>query len=257
MRALLLVFLFACNNNATPEVHEVAEAGHEHGDHEHGAEAGHDHPARHGGQQVEAVGGHVEALFAADGVRFYLGNQDNLPVSPAGVSGSALISSSSGVQTVPLMVMGDALHAPLSLEAGKPAGAVLTITFGGQIQSLSFETKSVGTELHDHTALHGGQVVMSGNFHVELATKDDNYSVWVTDAARGPVAGATTAVLVDGDQRLDLATDASTGALTGRAEGAGSRPVTVEVTVDGQPFTVTFTPAAAGEGERHEHQHDH
>lgn len=223
---------------------------------EHAAEAGghtnaegDGHAARHGGQQREFQGMHVEGLFQADGVMFYLADGDNNPLSPEGATGEVLISTGSSVVTAPLAPKGDALFAAATLESGKPASAVLTLSRAGQTQSASFETSAVGTTFHDHTAQHGGQVGMWGHYHVELLAKDDAYSVWVTDASRNPVTSGLSGFVVDGAQRLALAADASGGGFTARAEGAGSRPVTVEITVQDQQISLPFQAApAAGDG---------
>ena len=131
--------------------------GHDHGEHAHDP-AEHGHGASHGGQQVEVNGNHAEALFQADVVHFYLTDGDNKPIDPSGVFGSARVTGPNGVENVSLMAMGASLHAPVRLVPGQPASAVLTYTVNGSARSALFETVSVGTALHDHTSLHGGQV---------------------------------------------------------------------------------------------------
>lgn len=263
MRFILpLLLLVACGDQTTPaaapteptEAHEQAEAhapakGAEHAE-------GDGHAARHGGQQRELKGMHVEALFQADGIHFYLADGDNNPLTPEGSTGNAVISSPAGVETAALMPMNDGLHAAAKLETGKPASAVLTLTRGGETQSASYETTAVGTTFHDHVSLHGGQVGMWGHYHLELLAKDDVYSVWITDASRAPVTGQASGVIVDGDQRLPLAMDKGTGALSARAEAAGARPVTVEITLDGQSISLPFQPGAPPAGDGHaDHTH--
>jgi hypothetical protein len=246
--------LAACTSDETPPPPPTPTAEHTHAEGHHHAE-GDGHAARHGGQQRELKGLHVEALFEADGVHFYLGDGDNNPLSPEGSTGDAVITGPAGVETASLMAMGDALHAPAKLETGKPASAVLTLTRGGETQSASFETAAVGTAFHDHAALHGGQVGMWGHYHVELLAKDDVYSVWVTDAGRSPVTTATTGVVVDGSQRLALTVDPTSGGLTAKAEGAGTRPVTVEITVEDQNISLPFQ-AGTATGDGHaDHTH--
>lgn len=228
--------------------HAAEAAGHAHGE-------GDGHAARHGGQQRELQGMHVEGLFQADGVMFYLADGDNNPLPTDGATGEAVISSGSSVVTAPLAPKGSALFAAATLESGKPASAVLTLTRAGQTQSASFDTNAVGTTFHDHTALRGGQVGMWGHYHVELLAKDGAYSVWVTDASRNPVTSGLSAVVVDGAQRLTLAADASGGGYTARAEGAGSRPVTVEIAVQDQKISLPFQAAgSAGDGHA-DHNH--
>lgn len=221
-------------------------AGHDHGAHQHGEDpSAHGHGAAHGGQQQEVNGMHVEALFQADGVRFYVTDGDNRPIQPDRVLGSARVTGPSGVTNVSLMAMGEALHAPVALTTGQPASAVLTFTLNGGSRSALFETRAVGTAFHDHTSLHGGQVGMWGHYHVELRAAEGRYRVWVTDAARGPVSAVVTGAIRDGEQSLPLELDAPSGALQATAEGAGARPVTVELSIDGQPLALPFQPIAA------------
>ena len=257
MRHLLpLLLLIGCGEPTQPAApaEPVAPAAPAHNEHAaqaggHANAVGDGHAARHGGQQRELQGMHVEGMFQADGVMFYLADGDNNPLSPEGATGEAVISSGSSVVTASLAPKGDALVAAATLESGKPASAVLTLTRAGQTQSASFETSAVGTTFHDHTALHGGQVGMWGHYHVELLAGDGAYSVWVTDASRNPVTSGLSGVVVDGAQRLALAADASGGGFTARAEGAGSRPVTVEITVQDQQISLPFQAApAAGDG---------
>lgn len=246
MRPLLpLILLLACSSPAPApaEKHDDHDAHEDHEGHSHDHDpAAHGHGAAHGGQQRELNGMHAEALFQADGVRFYLTDGDDKPIDPRGILGSAVVTGPDGVHNVDLMAMGEALHAPVKLETGKPAKAVLTFAKDGGAQSALFDTTAVGTALHDHTALHGGDVAMWGNFHVELLARDGVYRVWVTDASRGPVAGAVSGVVVDGQARLPLVAEPGPGALSAAAEGAGTRPVTVELSVDGLAFTVPFQP---------------
>ena len=78
---------------------------------------------------------------------------------------------------------------------------------------------------------------------------DDAYNVWVTDASRGPVTSGLSGAVVDGGQRLALAASPSRGGLTVQAEGAGTRPVTVEITVEDHSISLPFQAGgAAGDG---------
>lgn len=257
MRALLpLLLLIACNEPTptTAPAEPAAPAAPSHDAHaaasgEQTHAKGDGHAARHGGQQRELQGMHVEGLFQADGVMFYLADGDNNPLPPDGASGDAVISSGANVVTATLAPKGEALFAAATLESGKPASAVLTLTRGGHTQSASFETSAVGTAFHDHVSLHGGQVGMWGHYHVELLAKDGAYSVWVTDASRNPVTTGLSGVIVDGAQRQVLAADPGTGGLTVKSEGAGTRPVTVEIKVEDQSISLPFQASgAAGDG---------
>ncbi|MDP2308515.1 MAG: hypothetical protein Q8P18_21020 [Pseudomonadota bacterium] len=150
-----------------------------------------------------------------------------------------------------LAAMGDRLHATAKLAQGDAATVVLTLTSGGKGESVSFETKAVGLQEHDHTSLHGGQVGMWGEYHLEYSPRDRKHRVWVTDAKRAQVMGVSGS-LRDGDTVVPLTFDPATGMLSGKLEGAGTRPVMVEVRVGETSFSLGFNavaPAAGG----HEH----
>lgn len=201
----------------------------------------HSHNAAHGGV-VRTVGDlHVEALMMPVGVMFYLSDAAQKPLGVDGYTGSAVVQGSAGVTTVTLMPMGDHLHAAVALEQGKPASVVLTLTHAGAAASAQFQTATVGMQSHDHTALHGGQVSMWGDLHLEYAPADGQYRVWVTDEHRNPVPGPVSGAVHDGDRTIPLV--AGDGALLSAAgEGAGSRPVTVDVTASGKTFSLGFQP---------------
>ena len=205
--------------------------------------APHTHAALHRGivQVVHGDAGdlHVEALMMPAGVMFYLSDADQKPLTVDAYSGSAVVKGPSGVVTVDLMAMGDHLHAPASLVQGEPASAVLTLVRDGKATSAAFETQAVGMQSHDHTPLHGGVVSMWGDHHVEYAPKDGAYRIWVTDEHRNPVTGPVVATVKDGATTLPLTADAS-GMFAASADGAGSRPVTIAVTVDGGSFELGF-----------------
>lgn len=207
--------------------------------------ADHSHAAPHGGI-VQTLGDlHVEALMMPGGVMFYLSDADQKALPVDGYSGSAAVKGPSGVSTVELMAMGDHLHAAAVLVQGEPAAAVLTLTHEGKAASASFETQAVGLQSHDHTPLHGGQVSMWGNNHVEYAPKDDTYRFWLTDEHRNAEAGALSGSVKDGDNTLPLTVDAA-GMLSAKGEGAGSRPVMVEITTGGETFSLGFNAVGSG-----------
>ncbi len=252
MNPVLLLLLAACSTPApaptAPPAHDHADGTHAHApadpgpaDHAaagHGAED-HGHTKAHGGE-VKTVGTiHVEAVMVPSGVLFYLSDAAEKPLMVDGYGGSAVIKGPTGVTTAPLMAMGDHLHATAALTVGAPASVVLTLTEAGKAVSASWESPAVGLAAHDHTALHGGQVGMWGDHHVEYVAKDGTYRVWVTDSHRRPVAGVVTGTLKDGDQTLPLA-PGSDGSLETKGAGAGTRPVMVDVTVDGTAFSLSF-----------------
>ena len=236
---MTLFFLLSCSPGGSPPAAPPApspapaEAPHTH------APGDHAHASPHGGM-VQTVGDmHVEALMMAGGVMFYLSDGQQKPLAVDGYSGSAVVKGPGGLTTVDLAPMGDHLHAAAALEQGKPASVVLTLKHGDQAMSASFETQAVGLATHDHTSLHGGTVSMWGNYHVEYAPKDASYRIWVTDESRNPVSGPITASVKDGDRTVPLAAD-PTGMLSGPGEGAGTRPVMVDVKVGDAAFSLSF-----------------
>ncbi len=199
----------------------------------------HAHAAPHGGM-VQTVGDiHVEALMLPAGVMFYLSDGAQTPMAVEGYSGNAVIKSASGVTTVELMALGDHLHAGTTLVQGQPATVVLTLRHSGKAVSASFEAATVGLESHDHTTLHGGQVSMWGDMHVEYAPKDGSYRAWLTDEHRNAVTGPISGSIKDGDATIPMVAD-GLGMLSAKGAGAGSRPVTVSVTVGETSFSLGF-----------------
>ena len=78
-----------------------------------------------------------------------------------------------------------------------------------------------GIEHHDHTPLHGGEVRMTGDEHVELRVSDDGeYAVWFTDAWRRPlkdfVVGTVTVRGADGEETLPLSARRADGSYAPR-----------------------------------------
>ena len=242
-----IVLLAACGSDgpaspvvpATPEapvVTPAAAAAVAAPDHESGPHA---HSAAHGGI-MQAVGDlHIEALMMPGGVMFYLADQAQKPLPVDGYAGNAVIRGPSGIVTVELMPMGDHLHAAAALLQGQPATAVLTLTHEGKAVSATFETATVGLQSHDHTSLHGGAVSMWGDLHLEYAPSDGAYRVWVTDAHRNPVPGPLSGSVQDGALKIPMV-EGEGSLLSAKGEGAGARPVTVEVTAGGNTFSLGF-----------------
>ena len=235
----ILAWLAACSTPepSAPAPPPAPASGSEHAAEHAGGE--HAHGAPHGGI-VRTVGDiHVEALMMPSGVMFYLSDKNEVPLGVDGYTGTAAVKGPGGLETVDLMPMGDHLHAAVPLVQGQPASAVLTVTHEGKASSASFETSSVGLQSHDHVALHGGQVGMWGNYHLEYLPKAGEYRVWVTDANRNPIAGTVTGTIKDGSVTVPLVAGEA-GAMSAKGEGAGTRPVTVEVTADGTTFSLGF-----------------
>ena len=109
---------------------------------------------------------------------------------------------------------------------------------------------------HDHRALHGGQVSMYGDHHLEYLAANGEYRVWVTNANREPITTGVKGSLKDRDTTVPLTADDAAGLLVGHGEGAGTRPVMVEVTADGQTFSLGFNAVPAG-GVADDHDHAH
>jgi hypothetical protein len=200
----------------------------------------HSHAPTHGGIATSLGDLHAEAVLSPEGVLFYLSDVDDKPLMADGWTGNALLKSGNAVQTVELMPMGDHLHAMAKLTKGAPASVVLTVSKDGKARSGTFETPSVGMAAHDHTSLHGGQVSMWRDFHLEYLGSEGTYRAWVTDAHRNPVREGVSATLTDGTTSVPLRFDPATGLLTGTGAGAGTRPVSIDVTVGTTTFTLAF-----------------
>ena len=227
---------------AAPE----AAADKEHGDHDHGADAA--NPSAHAtlgphGGEVKPLGAlRAEALFTPAGLMVWVTDAAGAPAQ--GVTGEATIQTASGVVTAPLGGMSDHLHAPATLVHGQPANAVLTLkTAAGEAKSGSWSVAAVGLSLHDHTPMFGGAVGMWGETHIELVREAGGVRFFVSDARRAPITAGVSGAAVIGAERVPLAFDAATGALSGAvsADPTG-QPVTLEATVQGETFTLTFQP---------------
>ncbi len=107
---------------------------------------------------------------------------------------------------------------------------------------------------HDHRTLHGGQVSMFGDHHVEYVGTAGEYRFWVTNATREPITSGLSGSVNDNGKTIPLAADNATGLLSAPGEGAGTRPVLVEVSADGRAFSLGFTAVPA---EEPAHGHDH
>lgn len=104
---------------------------------------------------------------------------------------------------------------------------------------------------HDHRALHGGQLNMYGDHHLEYLAADGEYRVWVTNANREAITTGVKGSLKDGDTVVPLTADDTQGLLIGHGDGAGTRPVMVEVTADGQTFSLGFNAVPAADAHEH------
>jgi hypothetical protein len=251
---MILAFLFACGSEpAAPRAAEApapAPASHE--------ATPHTHTAPHGGDVKTAGSVHLEAKFMPDGVLVWVSDKDEKPLDTSAFAGATAVVKGEGApQSVTMTPMGEHLHAQVPLENGKPASAVVTLVVDGKPESVSFSTTAVGMAEHEHTALHGGAVSMWGDYHVEYAPKDDEYRFFVSDAKRQTVTAGVSGAVKDGETTLPLEFDATTGLLHAKAEGAGTRPVTLDAKVGETAFTLGFPAAGGGhahEGGEHAHE---
>jgi hypothetical protein len=193
--------------------------------------------------QLEVGGQHVEALAMPTGVLFWVSDADARPIPADAFTGTATIQGPSGVQTVPLVSMGDHLHALVKLEQGSPATVVVTLNRDGKALSASYEVAAVGLASHDHTSLHGGQVGMWGETHVEYLGANGEYRFWISDERRVAVTDGVSGTVTDAGKATPLAFDSGQGLASARGEGAGTRPVTVELRVGAQAFSLAFNPS--------------
>jgi hypothetical protein len=248
---ILALVLLACSGEspATPEAGAPAPAAPAAAP-AHDA-APHAHTAPHGGE-VKTVGSvHLEAKFMPEGLMLWVTGADEKALDPATFPGATAVVKGDGAPaSVTLTSMGDHLHAAVALTHGSPASAVVTLTVDGTPQSVPFSTPAVGMQEHEHTALHGGVVSMWGDHHVEYAPKDGEHRFFVSDAKRQAVTADVSGTVKDGDRTLPLVFDAATGLLHAEAEGAGTRPVTLDVKAGASAFQLTFGPATGG-GEGH------
>jgi hypothetical protein len=209
------------------------------------AAAAHTAAATHGGE-VKVVGSlHVEARFFPSGVLLWITDAADRPVDLAGITGTAAVRGPDGATELPLMAMGDHLHVPAALVAEQPASAVVTLSVAKKPVRVAFSTPSVGRAraAHDHASLHGGVVGMWGDIHVEYAPGAGEYRFYVSDVARVTIGDGVSGVVKDDGSQAPLVFDAATGLLHAAGAGAGSRPVTLEVSVRGKSFSLAF-PAA-------------
>lgn len=207
-------------------------------------------PAPHGGE-VKRVGSvWLEAKFMPDGLLVWVTGEDGKAIDAAGFPGAIAVIESGGTKReAPLHPMGEHLHASATLQQGAPANAVVTIPVDGASTSTTFATSSVGMAEHEHTAIHGGAVAMWGPYHVEYAPAEGEYRFFVSDAKRQTIDKAVSGTVKDGDDTHPLTFDPARGLLHARGDGAGTRPVTLDVTVGELTFSVGFEASARAKSE--------
>lgn len=145
---------------------------------------------------------------------------------------------------------------PVCLMTLVPATAPAAASAPAAVTAAATPATTAPLEAHDHRSLHGGQVSMFGDHHVEYVGANDEYHFWVTNATREPITTGLSGSVKDGDTTIPLTADNATGLLTAHGEGAGSRAVMVEVTADGATFSLGFGAVpAAGAAVEHEHHH--
>lgn len=202
-------------------------------------------PAPHGGELKRVGSVWLEAKFMPDGLLVWVTGEDQKPLDAAGFPGAiAAIESGGTTREAPFDPMGEHLHAKATLQHGAPASAVVTIAVEGASRSTTFATSSVGMAEHEHTAVHGGAVAMWGPYHVEYAPTQGEYRFFVSDSKRQTIDKAVSGTVKDGDDTLPLTFDSASGLLHARGDGAGTRPVTLDVTVGELTFSVGFEAVA-------------
>lgn len=103
----------------------------------------------------------------------------------------------------------------------------------------------LSTAAHAHgtvAAAYGGQVVMAGDLHVEVALRDGGVRAWVRDHGDAPVAATGKATLLVAGKKLEVPLTAKGDGLAGEAPvKSGDKVAAVlSLTVDGKPVSVRF-----------------
>jgi hypothetical protein len=216
----------------------------------------HAYAATHGGEVQTSGDLHVETRVMPEGAMVWLADASGKALPVEGWTGKATFAADGKVQEVALHPMGDHLHAAAALTYGKPARLVLVMEHGGKAYSVSYDVGAVGLSTHDHTSLHGGFVAMHGDHHVEWSPRSDTQRFFVTDARRAPVTADVRGMMEEDGKTVELRFDASSGALEAPSVGAGTRPVTLRLTVKEQSIELRFAPdmlKPSGEGKDHGH----
>lgn len=93
---------------------------------------------------------------------------------------------------------------------------------------------------------YGGQLVMSGDWHVEVAVRDGAIRAWVRDHADKPLAAAGKATLLLGGKKLDLPLKAEGESLVAEAPVKAADKVAgiLALTVGGKAGSVRFAQEA-------------
>ncbi|MGC4089050.1 MAG: hypothetical protein QM756_14335 [Polyangiaceae bacterium] len=193
------------------------------------------------GGTVLLVGEHsVEVLARANGeiLAFVRNAAGALVTSAAGLEVKAAVQAGAGVERVALdfdaarkafvgRVKAGVELAPGPLELSIASkGAVAT----GQLGRLALRAE----------AQHGGQVVVAGDFSVELVAQGKAVQAFVYDAAAKAVAAADAALVLDvGGSKVSLAWDAPSASYRGEL-GAGinldASPISVSLDAGGKAF---------------------
>ena len=88
--------------------------------------------------------------------------------------------------------------------------------------SLGFVLLAASAFAHDAKPLHGGRIVLVGNFHVEMVAKGDQIEVYLVDHHNQPMSAAGykgLAILsVDGKSQRIMLQEAEGARLVGKAE---------------------------------------
>jgi hypothetical protein len=204
--------------------------------------------AQHGGALVDLGEVRVEvrllAQAGADGgaLSAWVTDEAGDAVPAEAVSDPrAQVLVSGEVREVALTAASDgALGAPMAWRFGDDVEAVVTFVRDGEGFAAAVSGRA-GLGWHDHTPLHGGEVVMIGHTHVELVVQDGRARFFVTDAQRRDVCEGVTGRASWGGAEVPLAgMEGGCGLEAASAPPSGER-VTLSLTVAGEAVQAAFS----------------
>lgn len=257
------LLLSACGGD-----HDHSAQGHDHGrdGHEHDktsaeeakAPTAHDHathshaPSR-GGALAQLGELHVEALAMPDGLWFWFTDAAHSTVDSGTLQASVVVRQGDARFEGPLVARTGAARWEGALKPDQPVTVVLNLQHGGKAQAATLQFQAASLPAHDHRAMHGGQVGMAGDVHVEWAPKDAVHRFFVSGADRTETKATVSGTLEVGEQKLPLRWDEGSRALVADAADAGKGPIVVEIAgASPAPVRVAFQPASGG-GSGHDH----
>lgn len=253
--------------------HDHGDHGHDHGekghDHEHQGKAeaspapahdhgAHEHAPSRGGVLTEVDGLHIEALAMPDGLWFWFSDASHAAVDAAALQASVIVRQGDARFEGPLSRRTGAARWDGALKGDQPVTVVLNFSHGGKAQAATFQFSTASLPLHDHRALHGGQVGMAGDVHVEWAPKEGAHRFFISGADRTETKATLSGTLEVGEQKLPLRWDEGSRALVADAADAGKGPIVVEIAgASPAPVRVAFQPVGAGASGHDHGAHGH